>query len=273
VAAFGDTAKPMAERIAPLRQTLSAASDPVQQQAIFEQAVDAGMPRLLAPTLAAYGRGDVDAAGRLLRAALDEPAERGTSPRETSAVNSSAASPLALRGAALPRTRPAGLGNQQIDLAPSIVAQLAREDAAGGDFDSHPLTLQLHDRLIHRNLLTNGGDYPAADALAKQDLRLPTNSRYAQSQPRILSDAAVDGGAVVTSPSGPKVDSLSGKTILTGPQAVPPDPANLNEPGKLPAPPGLPPAPNTPAAVTYQCGPIQSAAKRRTCRSHRRHDR
>ncbi|QEN88211.1 hypothetical protein FZC33_18720 [Labrys sp. KNU-23] len=240
---FGDIARPLSERIAPFRALITAPDDPAQQANLFAQAMLTGLPRLAAPALAAYGRGEDDNAARLLAAAFDTPASREPGQPADSAASAAPTSPLALRGGADATStnsawRPAHT-DTAIDLGPAMTSALTRMHAAGpGGFD--PLTAMLYDRLVQRNLSLNGSDLANAHALARQDLRLPGPTLYAQILPKTLTDAAPgsgsandNGGARIQRPA----TATPAKPLFEIPQG-PGKPANVNNSPTLPPSPG-----------------------------------
>ncbi|MEW9310490.1 cytidine deaminase-like fold-containing protein [Labrys neptuniae] len=240
---FGDTARPLSERIAPFRALITAPDDPAQQANLFAQAMLTGLPRLAAPALAAYGRGEDDNAARLLAAAFDTPASQKPGQPADSAASAAPTSPLALRGGADATStnsawRPAHT-DTAIDLGPAMTSALTRMHAAGpGGFD--PLTAMLYDRLVQRNLSLNGSDLANAHALARQDLRLPGPTLYAQILPKTLTDAAPgsgsandNGGAGIQRPA----TATPAKPLFEIPQG-PGKPANVNNSPTLPPSPG-----------------------------------
>ncbi|OCC00811.1 hypothetical protein BA190_32050 [Labrys sp. WJW] len=252
---FGDTARPLSERIAPFRALITASADPAQQAGLFAQAMRLGLPRLAAPALAAYGRGDDDNAARLLLAAFGDPATAfdGQAPQPASdakpgrptdlAASAAPTSPLALRGHADTRgTNPAwhpARADTAIDLAPAMTGEVTRLQAAGPG-DINPLTAMLYDRLVRRNLALNGGDLANAHALAGQDIRLPGPTLYAQILPKTLTDASPGGGSANDNGGGytPKpATTTPAKPPFETPQG-PGKPVNINTGKAIPAPPG-----------------------------------
>ncbi|MDQ0393181.1 HNH endonuclease [Labrys monachus] len=200
VGAFADTSRPMAERIGPLRDTIAAIRDPARQYALFRQLVDGGIPRLLEPAVAAYARGDNAAAGRLFAAVLSDPGQ-------TSAIGAAApASPVALDNAAIPPAPPRPGAGTDIDLSASAASQIAHTAGMAG-IDPSPIAQALFPRLVRNNLKTNGGDIPAANALAAADLRKPGGSdapiRYAY---LLRTDKSGPGqsGILVPKPQAPE---------------------------------------------------------------------
>ncbi|MFC2251946.1 phage tail tip lysozyme [Labrys portucalensis] len=278
LAAFGDKSKPLAERIAPIRALVTASDNPARQADLFRQANLAGLPRLAAPAVAAYGRGEDAKAARLLAAAFAEPAG--------SAASAAPVSPLALRGGGTTTAggntpwRPAR-PDTAIDLSPALAGELDRLRAAGTN-GLHPLTATLYDRLVRNNLGLNGGDPHDAHAQAGEDIRPPAPTRYAGFvQPNVVPDVPPrpgtdqdNGGArvpgpVVNTPSKPPFEmperpgeaanqnggmrmptspgatvNSSGKSIIGNPQPQEVRPAR-NTPGVLEPPsppkPGMPP--------------------------------
>ncbi|WP_448951474.1 hypothetical protein [Labrys neptuniae] len=278
LAAFGDRSKPLPERIAPFRTLVTAPGDPAQQATLFAQAMQAGLPRLAAPALAAFGRGDNASGTRLLAAALDGPAEAAAP-----------TSPLALRGSgpdtgrATVSSRP-GRADTAIDLSPAMTTELARLRAAGTS-GLDPLSATLYDRLVADNLRINGGDPADAHNRATADMWRPGSTQYAQLRnsatatdaPAIgtgqdnggarIQGPAVNqptkppfempegpgqpanqnGGTQVPTSPGATVDN-NGKAIIEGPGTEVAKPANGNGPG-APAPKPAPPIPDKPAAL------------------------
>ncbi|PRH85502.1 hypothetical protein C5L14_21170 [Labrys okinawensis] len=251
---FGDTARPLSERIAPFRALITAPDDPAQQAGLFAQAMRLGLPRLAAPALAAYGRGDDDNAARLLLAAFGtntafgnrhpQPAAGAKLAQPAdSAASTAPTSPLALRGGAgAAGTRAAWQPvrtDTAIDLGPAMASELARLQAAGRN-GLDPLTAKLFDNIVQNTLSLNGGDPYDAVARASQAIRRASPSLYAAAQPRTVTDvqpgvgmAQDNGGARVTGstpnkPANPpfEIPEGSGK------------PANVNTAPAIPASPG-----------------------------------
>ncbi|MEW9309893.1 phage tail tip lysozyme [Labrys neptuniae] len=247
LASFGDGAKPLSERIAPIRTLVTAPGDPAQQAILFEQLTRAGLPRLLAPALAAYGRGENDSASRLLAAALGAPAAQPVagarpSPTTGSAVSAAPVSPLALRGGAdvaRPAWQPVRT-DTAIDLGPAMTGELARLQATGKT-GLDPLTAMLYDRLFRNNVISNGGDPLHAHTVASQDIRQPGPTLYAQ-----LGNSAVTTDV----PPGLGTGQDNGGARITGP--VPNTPAK--PPFEIPEGPGKPTNVNTDPAMPSSPG-------------------
>ncbi|MGO4339862.1 phage tail tip lysozyme [Labrys sp. KB_33_2] len=249
LASFGDGAKPLSERIAPIRTLVTAPSNPAEQATLFEQLARAGLPRLLAPALAAYGRGENDSASRLLAAALGAPASQPEAgarhgPTTGSAVSAAPASPLALRGGAdaastNPARRPVRT-DTAINLGPAMTGELARLQAAGPS-GLDPLTATLYDRLFQNNVASNGGDPVHAHTVASQDIRQPGPTLYAQlgnsavttDVPPDLGTGQDNGGARITEP----VPNTPAKPPFEIPEG-PGKPTNVNTDLTRPSSPG-----------------------------------
>ncbi|MGO4338285.1 hypothetical protein AB4037_25530 [Labrys sp. KB_33_2] len=253
---FGDVARPLSERIAPFRALITAPDDPARQAGLFAQAMQLGLPRLAAPALAAYGRGEDDRATRLLAAAFGDPATAfdGQAPQPSSgtkpgwptdpAASAAPTSPPALRsgGADTSGTNPAwhpAHADTAIDLAPAMTGEVTRLQAAGpGDID--PLTAMLYDRLVRRNLALNGGDLANARTLAGQDIRLPGPTLYAQILSKTLTDASPDGGSANDN-GGARIQGPATATPTKPPFEIPQGPgkpANVNTAPAIPTSPG-----------------------------------
>lgn len=251
---FGDTARPLTERIAPFRALITAPDDPAQQAGLFAQAMQLGLPRLAAPALAAYGRGDDDNAARLLLAAFGTDTAFGNRPLQPaagaklaqpadSAASTAPTSPLALRGGAdAAGTRaawPPVRTDTAIDLGPAMASELARLQAAGRN-GLDPLTTKLYDNIVQNTLSLNGGDPYDAVARASQAIRRASPSLYAAAQPRTVTDVAPgvgmaqdNGGARITGP----VPNAPAKPPFEIPEG-PGKPANVNTAPAIPASPG-----------------------------------
>ncbi|MDQ0395395.1 cytidine deaminase-like fold-containing protein [Labrys monachus] len=88
---------------------------------------------------------------------------------------------MALDNAAMPPAPPRPGAGTDIDLSASAASEIARTGGIAG-VDPSPIAQALFPRLVQNNLKTNGGDIPAAKALAAADLRKPVSDtpvRYA----------------------------------------------------------------------------------------------
>ncbi len=162
VAAFGETARPMAERLAPLRSALSATRDRVQQQAMFDQFVKAGFPPMLEYAAIAYTRGDKPAGDAFARAALGVPnASAGGKNALSPGVTGAPSSPAAAANAPGSPTPLRSLSGPSIDLGPST------QQAFGSSLTGDPRVVRtdiLRNRMIDDATQLNGGDRAGAIA-------------------------------------------------------------------------------------------------------------
>ncbi|WP_187829800.1 D-Ala-D-Ala carboxypeptidase family metallohydrolase [Labrys sp. KNU-23] len=165
LAAFGDTGKPMAQRLAPLRAAIVAGADAKAQQAIFGQMVAAGLPPMLEYAAIAYARGDAALADRFATAALGSPDANG---RATGgADDASFASPVAAANTAAGPAPMRSLSGPAIDLGPAS-AQAFGSSLAGNERTSRAETVRA--RMIDSAMRNNGGDRLAAIAQTDRDL-------------------------------------------------------------------------------------------------------
>ncbi|QEN88206.1 hypothetical protein FZC33_18695 [Labrys sp. KNU-23] len=262
---FGDTARPLSERIAPFRALITAPDDPAQQANLFAQAMLTGLPRLAAPALAAYSRGEDDSAARLLAAAFDTPANREPGQPADSVASAAPTSPLALRGGADASStnyawRPVRT-DTVIDLGPAMAGELARLQAAGRN-GLDPLTAKLFDNIVQNTLSLNGGDPYDAVARASQAIRRPGPMLYAQNPPKTLTDApsgggsgSSDGGPIATPSPGATVDD-TGKAVIEAREPAAIEPPNDQAP-QTPPPAPEPPMPDKPPAPSPMSLPSQ----------------
>ncbi|MEW9309891.1 phage tail tip lysozyme [Labrys neptuniae] len=165
LAAFGDTSKPMAQRLAPLRAALVASADPGAQQAIFGQMVSAGLPPMLEYAAIAYAKGDAALAERFATGALGRPDANG---RATGgADDTSFASPVAAANTAAGPAPMRSLSGPTIDLGPAA-AQALGSSLTGDERSNRAATVRT--RMIEDAMRTNGGDRLAVIAQTDRDL-------------------------------------------------------------------------------------------------------
>lgn len=86
VAKFKDPNLSEMDRMSSISSAIMSTPDPAQQQAIFEQLVDAGLPDMTEGAFTALSRGDTGAARRLFQAAMIDPSKLPGKSPETPAV-------------------------------------------------------------------------------------------------------------------------------------------------------------------------------------------